>query len=333
MVVSVGDGLAVGIDIGGTKTTMVVTDRTDRLLAEETVKTEREGVAVQVVELVEHATAARGGVEGVGIAAPGHVDPKHGVVRLAVNLDGAEIPLARLVREATGLPSIVEHDARAAAFWLAERDGTRDLAYLSVGTGISAGIVTDGRLLRGADGLAGEIGHTVADPNGPICTCGLRGCLEAVAAGPAIARTAQARAKGAPGLIGAETPAAVFEAAAGGDPVARQVVEDVAAYLARAIRALVLGFGVSRVVVGGGVAGAGQHLLAPLLAAIEQERSVSRLVDAAFSSTTIELLPPSTNAGARGAAALVRDALAERHLTGASVPEAELRPAAVETGR
>src|SRR5439155_26001224 len=77
--------------------------------------------------------------------------------------------------------------------WLVRRDGTRDLAYLSVGTGISAGLVIDGRLLRGATGLAGEFGHTVADPNGPMCTCGLRGCLEAVAAGPAIARQAQDR--------------------------------------------------------------------------------------------------------------------------------------------
>jgi glucokinase len=258
----------------------------------------------------------------------------HGVVRLAVNLDGADIPLARVVGDATGLPCIVEHDARAAAAWLARRDGTRDLAYLSVGTGISAGLIIEGRLLRGADGLAGEIGHTVADPNGPICTCGLRGCLEAVAAGPAIAREARARSPiGSAGLVAGETARDVFEAAGHGDPVARGVIEEVAVYLARAIRALVLGFGVSRVVVGGGVAGAGQLLLAPLLAAIAQERSVSRLVDAAFSSTAIELLPPTTNAGARGAAALVRDALAAGHPTGASVPAAELPPARIETAR
>jgi glucokinase len=326
---SMGKGLAVGIDLGGTKTTMVVTDRTDRLLLEETLTTDRARVADQVVQLVEHATAAvppgRDGIEGVGIAAPGHVDAHHGVVRLAVNLDSAEIPLARLVEEATGLPCLVEHDARAAAAWVARRDGTRDLAYLSVGTGISAGLVIDGRLLRGAVGLAGEIGHTVADPNGPICTCGLRGCLEAVAAGPAIARQAQDRqaqdrreidsTDGNPAAGSAEadfgTAQAVFETAAAGDPVAHIVVDEVAGHLARAIRALVLGFGVSRVVVGGGVAGAGEHLLGPLLAAIEQERSDSPLVDAAFSSTTIELLPPAARAGARGAAALVRDALAD----------------------
>jgi glucokinase len=327
MDLSVGEELAVGIDLGGTKTTMVVTDRTDRLLHEETVTTDRERVADQVVELVAHATAAfpagRGGIEGVGIAAPGHVDPENGVVRLAVNLDGAEIPLARLVGEATGLPAVIEHDARAAAVWLVKRDGTRDLAYLTVGTGISAGLVIDGRLLRGATGLAGEIGHTVADPNGPICTCGLRGCLEAVAAGPAIARQWQARQEEAHGEIvsagvfaaarTAHTAEDVFAAAAAGDPVARSVVDDVGGHLARAIRALVLGFGVSRVVVGGGVAGAGEHLLVPLLAAIERERSESPLVDAAFSSTTIELLPPAAKAGARGAAALVRDALAEQH--------------------
>jgi glucokinase len=330
-----GKGLTVGIDLGGTKATMVVTDRTDRLLHEETLPTDRARVADQVVQLVERATAAfppgRDGIEGVGIAAPGHVDANHGVVRLAVNLDGAEIPLARIVGDATGLPCVVEHDARAAAAWLVRRDGTRDLAYLSVGTGISAGLVIDGRLLRGAVGLAGEIGHTVADPNGPICTCGLRGCLEAVAAGPAIARQAQDRqaqdrqaqarreidsTDGIPAAGTAQavfgTAQAVFEAAAEGDPIARGVVDDVAGHLARAIRALVLGFGVSRVVIGGGVAGAGEHLLGPLLAAIERERSESPLVETAFSSATIELLPPTAKAGARGAAALVRDALAEQ---------------------
>jgi glucokinase len=323
MVLSVGKGLMVGIDLGGTKTTMVVTDRTDRLLHEETLTTDRARVADQVVQLVERATAAfppgRAGIEGVGIAAPGHVDGHDGVVRLAVNLDSAEIPLARLVGEATGLPCLVEHDARAAAAWLVRRDGTRDLAYLSVGTGISAGLVIDGRLLRGAAGLAGEIGHTIADPNGPICTCGLRGCLEAVAAGPAIARQAQDRQAQARREIGssdgvpaAGTAEAVFEAAAAGDPIARSVVDEAAGHLARAVRALILGFGVSRVVIGGGVAGAGEHLLGPLLAAIEQERSESALVDAALSSTTIDLLPPAAKAGARGAAALVRDALAEQ---------------------
>ena len=329
MVVSTDKGLMVGIDLGGTKTTMVVTDRTDRLLHEETLPTDRARVADQVVQLVGRATAAfplgRDGIEGVGIAAPGYVDTHQGVVHLAVNLDSPEIPLRRLVDEATRLPCLVEHDARAAAAWLVRRDGTRDLAYLSIGTGISAGLVIDGRLLRGAVGLAGEIGHTVADPNGPICTCGLRGCLEAVAAGPAIARQAQVRqaqvrraidsSDGVPAGTAEPdfgTAQAVFEAAAAGDPLARGVVDEVAGHLARAIRALVLGFGVSRVVIGGGVAGAGEHLLGPVLAAIERERSESPLVETAFSSTTIELLPPAAKAGARGAAALVRDSLAEQ---------------------
>jgi glucokinase len=335
-------GLTVGIDLGGTKATMVVTDRNDRLLHEETLATDRARVADQVVRLVAGATAAfppgPDGIEGVGIAAPGHVDAHAGVVRLAVNLDSAEIPLARLVGEATGLPCLVEHDARAAAAWLLDRDGTRDLAYLSVGTGISAGLVIEGRLLRGAVGLAGEIGHTVADPNGPICICGLRGCLEAVAAGPAIARMAQARQAQASREIrssggipddgtsetvratansGFGTAEAVFEAAAAGDPVARDVVDEVAGHLARAIRALILGFGVSRVVIGGGVAGAGDHLLGPLLVAIRRERSETPFVDAAFSSATIDLLPPAAKAGARGAAALVRDAVAQEKSSGA----------------
>lgn len=309
--------LAIGIDVGGTKTAVVVTDALDELLCEETVLTDRSALGAQLVGLVgrtiDRLEASHDGVAAVGLAVPGHVNAREGTVRMAVNLASGEMPLGAIVRESTGLPTVVEHDARAAAAWLYERDRTRDLAYLSVGTGISAGLVLDGRLLRGATGLAGEIGHIVADPDGPLCVCGLHGCLEAVAAGPAIARLARERMREA-GTAGAPptemTAQQVFAAATRGERPALSVIETVAGHLARAIRALVLGFGVDRVVVGGGVAGAGDALLQPILSAIGWERHDSALVDSAFATTSIELLPPDTNAGARGAATIARGVLA-----------------------
>jgi glucokinase len=306
--------LAIGVDVGGTKTAVVVTDERDRLFAERTVPTERAGLADQLITLVRgtvedlDAPAAR--VMAVGLAVPGHVDRRRGTVRLAVNLSEGEMQLAALVREGTGLPTVVEHDVRAAAAWLYDRDRTPNLAYLSVGTGIAAGLVVGGRLVEGATGLAGEVGHVVADPNGPICTCGLRGCLEAVAAGPAIARLFLERSTAAGTDVRQDVAAGwVFEAATHRDPIANEVVATVAAHLARAVRALVLGFGVERVVIGGGVAGAGEALLQPILHAIDEERRVSALVDAAMSTITIELLSPDLNAGARGAAAIARSEL------------------------
>jgi len=169
-------------------------------------------------------------------------------------------------------------------------------------------VVVGGELLRGVGGLAGELGHTVAQPDGPRCSCGLLGCLEAVAAGPAIARQArEALAAGrATSLPPQATPADVFRAAAEGDELAAELVHAAASHLARAVRALVLLFGVERVVIGGGVAAAGGPLLEHLLATLAAERVASALVEAAFATVNVDVLPPATEAGARGAAAIAR---------------------------
>lgn len=309
--------LVVGIDVGGTKTALVVTDGADRLLDERVVATQRGHLAEQVVAMlrtaVEQAEVGGAHVDAIGIALPGQVDSESGKVRLAVNLGAPELPLASLVEREIGRPCFVEHDARAAAIWLYQHKSDpstngRSLAYLSVGTGISAGIVVDGRPLYGSGGLAGEVGHVVADPDGPLCVCGMRGCLEAVAAGPAIARQAtDAIAEGRQTSLKANATAAdVFRAGTEGDELALEITGRVAGHLARAIRALVLTVGVKRIVIGGGVAAAGDALLEPIHGRIAGERAASPLVEAAFDGATVELLSPQWEAGARGAAAIAR---------------------------
>jgi glucokinase len=173
-------------------------------------------------------------------------------------------------------------------------------------------------VLRGANGLAGEIGHVTADPDGAACACGLNGCLEVVAAGPHIARLARAAvASGRPTTLPAEPTATdVFRAAAAGDALAAELAGAVAVRLAQAIRALVLTLGVNHIVIGGGVAAAGQALLSPVLAAIDAERAASPLVDAAFREANVELLSPATEAGARGAAAIARERVSARQREG-----------------
>ena len=143
------------------------------------------------------------------------------------------------------------------------------VAFLAIGTGISAGVVLDGALLRGDNSFAGEVGHVVADPDGVVCACGLRGCLETIAAGPAIGRQAdEAIAAGrSTVLLPGSTAADVFRAASVGDAVAVEIVDRVADHLARAIRSLALTLGVGRVVIGGGVAAAGPALLDPIRSA------------------------------------------------------------------
>jgi glucokinase len=313
--------LTVGIDVGGTKTACVVTDADDQVLLHEVAPTDPTRLPAQLADIVRQAVAAVSSdasrsVGAVGIALPGHVEPASGTIRLAVNLggtrDGSAIALGPLLTESVGLPCYVEHDARAAASWIEFSDGGRapgdDLAYLSVGTGISAGIVLDGRVLRGANGLAGEVGHVNGDPAAGRCACGLNGCVEHIAAGPAVARlTREAIAAGrATSLTAEATPTDVFRAAAAGDPLARELAATIAERLARAIRGLVLTLGVNRVVIGGGVAGAGEALLRPVLEAIGRERAASPFVEAAFADTRVEILSPQVEAGARGVAAIAR---------------------------
>lgn len=309
--------LTLGIDVGGTKTACVVTDVDDTMLHHEVEPTQPNRLAGQLSDIARRALeqfAANGAgpITAVGIAVPGHVEPGTGNVGLAVNLGGSDIALGSLVEESVGLPCFVEHDARAAAAWLhataSDANAGDDMAYLSVGTGVSAGIVLDGRVLRGANGLAGEVGHIVSDPNGGQCACGLLGCVELVAAGPAIARAArQAVAEGRSTTLPPDASAAdVFLAATAGDAVAVELANTIAERLARAIRGLVLTLGVNHVIVGGGVAAAGDALLSRLLDAIRRERAVSPLIEAAFAESTIEVLAPQMEAGARGAAAIAR---------------------------
>jgi predicted NBD/HSP70 family sugar kinase len=305
--------LVAGVDVGGTKTSLVVTDATDRVLYEQVRPTEPASVVGQITGMVDGARRQLRDegheVAALGVAIPGQVDTADGSVSMAVNLGITHLALGPLLERALGVPSFVEHDARAAAVWLSDQTGDgSSVAFLAIGTGISAGVVIAGEVLRGDNGLAGEVGHVLADPNGPLCACGLRGCLEAVAAGPAIRQQAdnEMAAGRSTSLPANPTAADVFRASAEGDELAGEITTRAAAHLARAIRSLALTLGVKRVVIGGGVAGAGAALLEPIQRQLAAERAASPLVEAVFSGATIELLSPQLEPGARGAAAIAR---------------------------
>lgn len=316
-----------GVDVGGTKTLIVVTDDQDRILYERSQPTDRSALVDQIAALVDDARRQLGqDVAAVGVAVPGHVDPGDGSVRMAVNLGITHLPLGALLQAELGVPIVVEHDARAAALWLSGQpsDGSAhppaSIAFLAIGTGISAGVVLDGTLLRGDNSVAGEVGHVVADPAGVLCPCGLRGCLETIAAGPGIARQAdEAMAAGRSTVLPPHPSAAdVFRAGPGGDEVAVEIIDRIADHLARAIRSLALTLGVKRIVIGGGVAAAGPALLEPIRSRILRECADSPLVQAALGDATIELLSPEENPGARGAAAIARHRIGLREREGVS---------------
>jgi glucokinase len=310
-------GVVAGIDIGGTKTAALVVDGDDRVLGRAERPTDRSAPVRVAVETARAALAAAavpaGLLQAVGVVVPGDVDPGTGIVRLAVNLDARDLPLGQSMARELGVPCFVDHDVRAAAAWLAARPGgTGDLAYLSIGTGIAAGVVLGGQILVGDNGLAGEIGHCVADPDGPLCPCGLRGCLEVIASGPAVARAAiEALEAGAVSVLRARsastpiTAAEVYAAAGHGDELALHVTDAAAGAIARAVRSLVLSYGVATVVVGGGPSRAGGPFTRPLMDHLADERSASALMRRAFLGT-VEVLPPDAQPTAWGAVTVAR---------------------------
>jgi glucokinase len=306
----------IGIDVGGTKILAVLRDDAGEVLGERRTPTPPTGEGL-LTALVEVVAGLGCGAAAVGVGLPGLVD-REGTLRFAPNLPGVvELPVGRRLAEATALPVRVDNDATC-ALWaehqLGAGQGSSDVVLVTLGTGIGGGLVLDGRLLRGAHGFAGEIGHMVVDFDGVACPCGRRGCWERYASGSALGRLGReaAEAGRAPGLVelAGGDPARIrgehcTAAAVAGDPGARAVVTAFAGWFALGLANLVHVLDVRRTIVGGGLVEAGDVLLDPIRAAFAE-----RLV-APDHRPPVEIVPArlGSDAGAVGAALLAREAL------------------------
>jgi predicted NBD/HSP70 family sugar kinase len=299
-----------GVDVGGTWTDGIVVDGSGAVLGRSHRPTNpdgADGIVDTVAEAVAEASASAGAEPaGVGVGIPGQVDPAAGTVRLAMNLriDVLGFPVGPILRDRLRVPVTLENDVRAAAVGAYEHlrstsePGLRSLAYLGIGTGMAAGLVVDGRLHRGRDGMAGEIGHVVVQPDGPRCRCGLDGCLEAVAAGPALQRL-WPEGNGRP----AE---AMFEAATAGDPSARRLTEEVIDRYVQAVQWLAAAWGADLIALGGGIGSIGNPLLEPIRERLAGWAARSELAAWVLPPERVVALPAGLLAGAVGAAALAR---------------------------
>ncbi len=314
--------LRVGVDIGGSKVAVLVVDDTDAVLARRSVaaaSSEPEEAIAQITSVIRDAVAEAGAtmadVAAVGLGVPGRVDIATGDVTFAVNLGWQHLPLGRRLEAALGVPCVVENDVRAAAVGLhrdARYSRVDDLIFLGIGTGISAGVVLDGRLHRGVRGMAGEIGHVVLDPDGADCACGLRGCFETIAGGAGIARAASAAIEAdEPTSLGSRTngseptAADVFAAAETGDGLAARLVDAAAAAIARIVHELVLAYDVELVVIGGGISRAGAPLLERVRSGLARIAAPSAFASELLAETEVRLAGPDHDIGTRGAIALL----------------------------
>lgn len=315
----------VGIDLGGTKIRSVVVSDVGEILAEDLRPTEADrGQAAVITRLVESAVVAvetsgldRAEVAAVGVTAPGPVDFDTGVLFQPPNLPGWDrVPLAALLGERLRLPVFLENDANAAAYgeyrYGAGR-GYQHLIYLTVSTGIGGGLILNGRLYRGADGAAGELGHVTVDASGPLHTCGMVGCLEVMASGTAIAREASAAAASGRSealvRLAQEVPeltaAEVDRAAEAGDPVAAEILARAAEYLGIGLAGYINVFNPQAIIVGGGVTNVGARLLGPAFALAR-----ARAFRLPAGTVNLTLAALEGRAEVLGVAALAREAAA-----------------------
>lgn len=317
----------VGVDVGASTISAGLVRPDGTVLATTQARTQGQGVVVDtIITLIDRVLALAGErglrVSGIGIGLPGLVDVEKGSMR-AVPFpwlaDLGDVPLATVIRERSSLPVFVDNDVNALAlgewtFGLGR--GTSSLVTVAIGTGMGGGLILDGQLVRGHLNSAGEIGHLAVSLTGPTCLCGGIGCLATYVAGGLIAERARerlprypdsavlARAGGDPERISAEL---LFEGAAGGDPLARAVVDEACEALAMGIGALVNLLNPEVIVITGGVAAS----LAPLQDDIVR-RVRRRALAATLDATTVRVVATDKRATVRGGAALVLYEMARR---------------------
>lgn len=311
---------AVGVDLGGTKMLAGVVDHYCNVVwrrSEPSFGQTEEALLDLAVEVISDALDRHPEAVGVGLGIPCTIDRKRGVALAAVNLPLTDVPIVEILTERLGRPVWIDNDANTAA--LAEHrfgaaKGTHNAVMITVGTGIGGGLIINGELYRGTIGAGAELGHIVIDIDGPPCqgNCPGRGCAESIASGTALGREGTEAARREPesalGRALAEgesiTGATVTKAALAGDEVAREVVALIGRRLGAALTSYANIFEPDVIVVGGGVATAGDLLLDPARE-IVRERGLIPMRD-----TPIHLAQMGPDAGMIGAATMAAEELA-----------------------
>jgi glucokinase len=284
--------LILGVDIGGTDIKIGLVTETGEIRSSGKIPTEPsrgpEDAASRVASWL--AASGRDAPAAAGVDCAGLIDGERGLLHTSPNMPGWEdVPLRAIFERALRCPVVVENDANAAAYGEWARGagrGTTNFVCLTLGTGVGGGIVVAGGLYRGSTGFAGEIGHTVILADGPACTCGNRGCLEALVGAKAIVSRARETLRGSGGTRegwgGTLTVETLSRAASSGDAVAIAALAETGRYLGIALVNVVHVLAPEAIAIGGGVAGAGDLILEPARSTVR-----SCLMDEAMASVRI----------------------------------------------
>jgi glucokinase len=280
-----------GVDVGGTKVAVAAVEGSEARHAVEhpTALDSTEALLDGIEAAVREVTAASGEPDAIGVGVPSQIEWATGTVLASVNIPLAGVPLREELAARFGVPVYVDNDASCAALAEADAIDARELVMLTLGTGVGGGVVTAGRIFRGAHGLGGELGHVVVEADGPECpgSCPNRGCLEALCSGTALERDA--------GRKGRE----VVEAARGGDAGAQAHLDRLGRYLGIGISNMVNAFQPEYVVIGGGLSAAADLFLETAVA-----EAGARALPALWERATVQVAQGGNAAGVIGAGLL-----------------------------
>ncbi len=291
----------IGMDLGGTTFKAIAVSTGGQILARvqdnTRVEDEPELVAqsmVQAIRYLQHQLASRGHLRAVGFGVPGILDLPHGMIRRSPNLPRwRNVDLRAILNQYLDVPFTIENDANAAVLgemWQGAGRGMTHMMMLTLGTGVGGGVIIDGTILQGAHGFAGELGHTIVDPNGPLCGCGSYGCLEQFVSGTAIARMAVP-------YYGEVTAKALAASARLGDARAVIIYKQVGHYLGIAGANFANLLNPECMVIGGAVAQAFDLFIGTM-----RETMRKRCFDEVYDSLSIVPAACGTDAGGLGAA-------------------------------
>lgn len=313
--------MAIGIDLGGTTIKFAfVTERGERVAEWSTQTPTHEGgvhivpkICGSIKQMMRQMNFTSDDFLGIGMGSPGAVDQEKGTVTGAYNLNWTELVMVKEQMETSlGLPLYLDNDANVAALgeqWMGAAKNEQNVVFLTLGTGVGGGVIVNGQLVHGMQGIAGEIGHIKVEENGFTCSCGGNGCLETVASATGIVKVARQEAKGfvdrsplAQGIIQGQTITAkyVFDNARLNDPLAEAVLIRVGKYLGTTCANIANILNPSIIVLGGGVSKAGDQLLRYIRPTFEGAAFPPIKENTAIRTATLE-----NTAGVFGAASLV----------------------------
>lgn len=315
--------MIIGVDIGGTTVKIGMINNGGEILKKWEIPTNTLNAGESIVGDVWHSinnelTASKidkSTILGIGVGAPGFIDASDGFIFEAVNIGWKEFDLTNQLRKMSGLPVFLENDANIAVLgenWRGAGKQVRNLIAITLGTGVGGGIIVNGSILNGENGMAGEIGHITIDPNGAPCNCGRLGCLETIASATGIVRQAMDKIAENPNSKiadfvqrnGAVTTKDIFNLANTGDSLSVGIIKNTADALGMVIANMGVIVNPASVLIGGGVSKAGDQLIGEITKAFEKY-ALPRVVEAC----EIKIAQLGNDAGIIGAAFLVKQKL------------------------